>query len=848
MEPAYRDDYWVNDTLPLPVFDGRPIIRDRRVEFPPRQAPGPESQNWAARIISALRDPVYRGSYALVANTMGTSIIGAVYWAVAAHLYSAVDLGRATALISGLMLVATLSQLNLSNTLMRFLPQMGAMSARRLINATYVVSTLTAVVGSVIFVTVLPRLSSEWRFIGDSAFFAVIFAVSVIVWEIFTLQDAALVGLQRPVAVPIENVVYSLAKLALLVIAVKVLGSTDVLFSWIIPLIFLIPGINWLIFRRCLKDRRPHDLTPPMRARQLARFASIDFGGVICSQITANALPLLVISVLGPAAAGSFYIASLITSGVASVGISFATGLMVEASAAPHRLPEITRGALKRCVLTMGPATILLVFGARLILRVYGGDYIAKTATLFELLALTLLPFCIETVAYSLDRIAGKPIRSTLSQLAIAVISLGGSGILFGRLGVNAVGVACLTADTAVALVRLPTVLAALRRRRPGAIAAPLASAALRPVPSAEVPARSQPVPDRQDPDRQDPDHQNPDRPSYVGRHRAAGPGRAQPTGQRKAGQRQHAGREGENLPERALDRAGHPSLLLGRDLGVERQRQQLTGGSLGDGEITRPVTEVAEGRLQVHGHRVVDPGTDSLVVQAAQDVIPARDSDHVQMPHVLIAGSGSGDNDLGQVSEQLGITARGLPPRQVSRRQTAELGPQHNRLEGVEPGVEPDGEVLVATLGSMIAEQANPPRVLGRLGQHRPGVAIGTEILARVETHPGQQAERAGRLATLGGAMCLGGVFDNHGPARDGAGDGGHRRHLAEEVHRDHRPGLLAQDRLQGTRIEQQVIGIHVSKRRPGARAYDSLGGSDEGIRRHDHLSSGWHLSRAQG
>ena len=119
------------------------------------------------------------------------------------------------------MLVATLSQLNLSNTLMRFLPQMGARSARRLINATYLVSTLTAVVGSVIFVTVLPRLSSEWRFVGDSAFFAVIFAVSVVVWEIFTLQDAALVGLQRPVAVPIENVVYSLAKLALLVVASK---------------------------------------------------------------------------------------------------------------------------------------------------------------------------------------------------------------------------------------------------------------------------------------------------------------------------------------------------------------------------------------------------------------------------------------------------------------------------------------------------------------------------------------------------------------------------------------------------------------------------------------------------
>jgi O-antigen/teichoic acid export membrane protein len=478
VQPVYSHDYWVNDTLPLPVFDGRPgpVIRDRRVQLPPPGPPGSGPQNRVARLWSGLRDPVYRGSYALVANTVGTSVIGAVYWAVAAHLYGPADLGRATALISALMLVATLSQLNLSSTLMRFLPQMGAISAGRLIKFSYLVTTLTALAGSVIFVTVMPRLSSEWHFVDDSAFFVVIFAVSVVVWEVFTLQDAALVGLQRPVAVPVENVIYSLAKLALLVVAAEVLGSTDVLFSWIAPLILLIPVINWLIFRRCLKDRSQYDTGPPMRVRQLARFASVDYGGVICGQITGNVLPLLVISVLGPAAAGSFYIASLITTGVATVGANFSTGLLVEGTAAPERLPEITRGALKRCLIILGPATIVLVLGAHVILKVYGGSYIAQTAVLFQLLALSLIPFCIETVAYSLDRIAGKPIRATLSQLAVAVLTLGGSALLFGRLGLNAVGVAVLGADLAVAFVRLPTVLAAVRRR-PGVIAPPAAAA-----------------------------------------------------------------------------------------------------------------------------------------------------------------------------------------------------------------------------------------------------------------------------------------------------------------------------------------------------------------------------------
>ena len=124
------------------------------------------------------------------------------------------------------------------------------------------------------------------------------------------------------------------------------------------------------------------------------------------------------------------------------------------------------------------------------------------------------------------------------------------------------------------------------------------------------------------------------------------------------------------NLPERAPDGVGHSGLLLWRDLRVQRQRQQLSGGSLGDREVAGPVAKAPECWLQVNGHWVVDPGMNSFVVQVAQHMVPARDSDRVQMPDVLIAGSGPGESNLGQISEQLGITAGCLPSRQVARRE----------------------------------------------------------------------------------------------------------------------------------------------------------------------------------
>ena len=462
--------YWDPEstmTMPhLPMADGR-MTSLPAGRVPPRRTPAPSSSsgNWLTRIVSELRNPLYRGGYLLVANTAGTSIIGAAYWAVAAHLYSPEALGRATALISALMLVSTLSQLNLSSTLTRFLPRLGARTAGRLINFSYMGSTVTALIGGVIFVVVAPRLSSQWSYVGDSYFLAGLFILAVIVWELFTLQDAALVGLQRAGAIPIENVVYGLLKLVLLVAGALVLHSTDVLASWTLPLILLIPVINWLMFRRYLRDRHPEDRIAGLKFRHVARFASVDYAGLLFSQITGNFIPLLVMSTLGATANGSFYIAGIITSGAVTVGLNFSTGLMVEGSASPDRLAQLVRGVLRRVALTMVPGTIVLILGARLIARIYGASDAAHTATLLQVLAFSLVPVSIQGMAFSIDRIHGKPGRAALGQLVLCVLSLGGSWLLLGRYGVVGVAIACVGADIVVALVRVPTIVGAIRPR-----------------------------------------------------------------------------------------------------------------------------------------------------------------------------------------------------------------------------------------------------------------------------------------------------------------------------------------------------------------------------------------------
>ena len=420
-------------------------------------------RNLGRRTLDGLRSPLYGSGYALLANAAGTTLVGAIYWAVAAHLYSPETLGRGSALIAALMLASNFAQLNLHTSLPRFLPRAGR-SAGRLITYSYGMSSLAALAIGLGFVTILPRLSSSWRFLGDSAPLAVMFVAATVVWGVFNLEDAALVGLHRSVLVAVENMVYGVCKLLLLVGIAVLLPLTGIFVSWVVPLLVIVPVINWLIFRRYLKDRDSAAAAAGWRPREVVRFASIDYVGALISQASGGLMPLLVLSALGATANASFYIAWTIATGLNLVTANFAYSLMVEGVTAPHRLAELTRGVLVRCAVIVIPAVAVLVVAARPILRIYGSAYAANASVLLGLLALAAIPGGLLAVTFSLDRLESRVGRAVFTQGAVAVLTLGGSLLLLRRLGINGIGLAYVVGYTLVAVARSPTIVGVLRR------------------------------------------------------------------------------------------------------------------------------------------------------------------------------------------------------------------------------------------------------------------------------------------------------------------------------------------------------------------------------------------------
>jgi O-antigen/teichoic acid export membrane protein len=409
-----------------------------------------------------LGNPLYRSGYALIANVAGTTVVGLGFWAIAAHLFSSQQVGQASALVAALVVVSAFAQLNMNNTLPRFLPQTGD-RAGRFIGYGYAASSAAALLISLVFVLVLPRLSPHWQFLGNSIMLKVAFVVTTVVWGVFALQDSALLALKRPIMVPVENTVYGVAKLLMLLGIVTLLPETGIFIAWIVPLAINVPWVNWLIFRCYLKDWKPATVASTVRRRDIIRFTSVDYVGNMLNQTAGNLLPLLVLTVLGATADASFYIAWTITTGLNLVAISFATSLLVEGSANPRRLGELTRGVVARSLIVTSGGAVVFGVGARLILSIYGHGYAVRASLLLGLLATGAVFYGFLAVVFSVDRIVGRVGRATLTRLVQAILILGGSWLLLPRMGIDGVGVAWLGANLVVALARVSTIVGACR-------------------------------------------------------------------------------------------------------------------------------------------------------------------------------------------------------------------------------------------------------------------------------------------------------------------------------------------------------------------------------------------------
>jgi O-antigen/teichoic acid export membrane protein len=398
--------------------------------------------------------PLYRNAYALMANTAGNSILGLLYWVLAARTFPDAAVGRGNALIALMMLVSTFTQLNWSGALIRFLPRAGRSAQRMLVTAYVMATALAAVAAAAVMAYChFARAPDDPLYVSTGV--AVWFVVSTMAWSVFNLQDAALTGLRSAVWVPLENGLYGLVKLVLLVVVARSSLSEGVFASWTVPVIALLVPVNLLLFRRIL----PRHATAQPDAQQmpprgvLARYMAGDYAAQAFTQLSSTFLSVLVVSLLG-AAQGAYYLpAQTAFAAMGMLATAITSSLVVEAARDEGATHRLARAMLRRiCVLVL-PAGAFVALAAPWLLELFGSQYRAGATTVLQLMMLSLLPRVPVALYVTKCRLENRTGMLALLQGTQAALVVGGTALFAPTAGLVAVGWSVVAAEVVPALL-----------------------------------------------------------------------------------------------------------------------------------------------------------------------------------------------------------------------------------------------------------------------------------------------------------------------------------------------------------------------------------------------------------
>ena len=408
--------------------------------------------------------PLFRNAYALIATTIITSVLGVAYWALAARNYSPADVGRTSAAISALLLVAGIAQLNLVNVLPRFLPAAGAQT-RKLVTRAYLASACAAcgvgavfIVGGRITGLLVPTGSTNWLV-------AVWFVVAAGAWCIFTLQDSVLAGLRQAPWIPVENGLFSSVKIVLLLAFAGLSQRYGLFLALTIPVVLSLIPVNIFLFRRAIPavEARAKGTSALPEWRHLRRFVAADYSGGLFQLGWVTILPLMVAARLGLAASAYFYVAWVVATAfdlvLSNIGVSF----LVEGAHDGASVPTLARSAAKLTAALVLPAVALVIIVAPIALAFLGPEYATHGTLLLRLLALAAVFRAVNVLFLSLARVHRRMRQIVAVQAMTCVLGLGLAMVLLGPLGLPGAGVAVLIAQAVTALCVAPSLIRDLR-------------------------------------------------------------------------------------------------------------------------------------------------------------------------------------------------------------------------------------------------------------------------------------------------------------------------------------------------------------------------------------------------
>ena len=397
-----------------------------------------------------IKDPLYRNSLFLMANTIVTSGLGFIFWMVVARLYTEAEVGLGAAIISAMSLLALLSGLGLDVALIRFLPK--ADKPVDLINSCFTLSGIVAMVAAAVFIAGIGLWSPALSFIRENAIFSITFIIFTLFWTLSHIMNITFIARRRADFALLKNTIYSLLKLPLPIILVLYFHAFGIAASWGVATGVALVISLFLFLPRVQNRYRPKPRLTLEVIKNIRRYSTASYFVRLLNAAPVLILPIMVVNLLGAEQNAYFYVAWMIAVLLFSIPGAVSQSLFVEGSHFEVDLGVNIRRSFRFIFLLLIPATVLLFLLGKWLLLAFGAGFPANALTLLWILVLSSIPLAVNSVYRTIlrvtDRMRELMVLSGFTALAVLV----GSYFLTAATGILGVGYAWLAAQGLVSV------------------------------------------------------------------------------------------------------------------------------------------------------------------------------------------------------------------------------------------------------------------------------------------------------------------------------------------------------------------------------------------------------------
>jgi GT2 family glycosyltransferase/O-antigen/teichoic acid export membrane protein len=376
---------------------------------------------------------LFSNASALVGSSALNSVLGFVYWGVAARWLYADQrevVGFTLALVPLMLGLASLAMLGLGNTLIGELPKMQH-NRGRLISAALISTGLTGALIGLLAIRIIPSINQEFVPLRDNLPLGLMFVCGLALTTVGSILDEALIGMLRGKLQLWRNALFAVLKLVLLltlsISSLRAAGGSNGLFAtWVLGL-----GAAFVLLALAMRSEGLHVLPKPdFSSLWKTRKTALGHHAINMAYLgTGNIMPVIVTGMLGASANASFYFAWQLAGFGFFVPLALATVLHAMNAADKHALAIRLRSSLGMSALLVTGYALVLLFGAHLILGIFGKQYALEAETSLQILAFAILPVVVKTHYMTLGRIQNQLVRiaqyaavGTVLELTLAVI------------------------------------------------------------------------------------------------------------------------------------------------------------------------------------------------------------------------------------------------------------------------------------------------------------------------------------------------------------------------------------------------------------------------------------------